>query len=144
MARPLRFAPLFAVTFSLSLAACDGGGDAGSGAGGQGGSGAGSTTGGGGSGGAEPSGDRTLVLVGGGTDVCTSAATASCAGSPSFPQQTDLPLKTGAGELYDLHDDPEQMDNVFAERPAVVQELTGMLRQRPRDQSELLPRVGLA
>lgn len=98
----LRFAPLFAVTFSLSLAACDGGGDAGSGAGGQGGSGAGSTTGGGGSGGAEPSGDRTLVLIGGGTDVCTSAAPASCAGSPSFPQQTDLPLKTGAGELYEV------------------------------------------
>ena len=55
-----------------------------------------------------------------------------------------LELSSGAGELYDLHDDPEQMDNVFAERPAVVQELTGMLRQRPRDQSELLPRVGLA
>ncbi|HKY94758.1 MAG TPA: sulfatase-like hydrolase/transferase [Kiloniellales bacterium] len=55
-----------------------------------------------------------------------------------------LELNSGAGELYDLREDPEQMDNVFTERPAVVRELTEVLRQRPCDESAPLPRVGLA
>jgi arylsulfatase A-like enzyme len=55
-----------------------------------------------------------------------------------------LELTSGAGELYDLREDPEQMDDVFAGRPAVVQELAEILRQRPKDESALLPRVGLA
>lgn len=97
----LRFAPLLALAFSLSLAACDGSTETTSG-GGDGGSGAGATTGGGGAGGAGEPGDRTLVLIGGGTHVCTSASTSSCAGSPAFPQKTDLPIKTDAGELYEV------------------------------------------
>jgi len=55
-----------------------------------------------------------------------------------------LELNSGAGELYDLQEDPEQMDNIFAGRPAVVRELTEVLWQRPRDESPPLPRVGLA
>jgi arylsulfatase A-like enzyme len=55
-----------------------------------------------------------------------------------------LELTSGAGELYDLEEDPEQMANLFADRPAVVRELTEMLRQRPSDEAPPLPRVGLA
>lgn len=55
-----------------------------------------------------------------------------------------LELNSGTGELYDLQEDPEQMSNVYAERPAVVRELTEVLRQRPKDEGPLLQRLGLA
>lgn len=57
-----------------------------------------------------------------------------------------LELLSGAGELYDLQEDPLEMDNLFGDtgRSAVQRELTDMIRSRPDDAREALPQVGMA
>ncbi len=58
-----------------------------------------------------------------------------------------LELNSGAGELYDLDDDPDEMENRFddAAYAAVRRELTDMIRSRPDDaRREPLPQVGMA
>ncbi len=47
-----------------------------------------------------------------------------------------LELNSGAGELYDLANDPTEMDNRFGDpaKAAVQKELTDMIRSRPRDE----------
>ncbi len=55
-------------------------------------------------------------------------------------------LESGAGELYDLSDDPEEMHNRFND-PAmrgVQRELADMIASRPQDASPLLPQIGMA
>jgi arylsulfatase A-like enzyme len=55
--------------------------------------------------------------------------------------------RTGAGELYDLVNDPDEMDNRFDD-PAysrLRRELEAMIAERPRDErSEPLPQIGMA
>ena len=58
-----------------------------------------------------------------------------------------LELSSGAGELYDLADDPGEMDNRFGDpaRRALQQELTDMIRSRPGDVVHPLPEpIGMA
>ena len=58
-----------------------------------------------------------------------------------------LELGSGAGELYDLAEDPQEMDNRFEDpgAKAVRDELTDMIRSRPDDaRTEALPQVGMA
>jgi arylsulfatase A-like enzyme len=52
-------------------------------------------------------------------------------------------LRSGAGELYDLVNDPHEMENVFATSKA-KKELTDMVRSRPDDIRPRLPQVGMA
>lgn len=58
-----------------------------------------------------------------------------------------LELNSGAGELYDLADDPQEMDNRF-EDPALARvrrELRDMIASRPDDVlTTPLPQVGMA
>jgi len=55
-----------------------------------------------------------------------------------------IDLNTGAGELYDLHEDPHEMADLFDDvgRTAVRRELTDMVRARPDDMVPVSPRVG--
>ena len=58
-----------------------------------------------------------------------------------------LEQSTGAGELYDLANDPGEMDNLFDDTgyAAVRKELTDMINARPDDAlKERLPAVGMA
>ncbi len=58
-----------------------------------------------------------------------------------------LELGSGAGELYDLTNDPDEMDNRFEDpgAKATRDELTDMIRSRPDDAREdALPQVGMA
>jgi hypothetical protein len=58
-----------------------------------------------------------------------------------------LELASGAGELYDLVNDPREMDNLFDDRGAraVRAELTDMIRSRPDDAMVPPPQpVGMA
>jgi len=58
-----------------------------------------------------------------------------------------LELNSGAGELYDLADDPLEMDNRFGDPgvAAVERELRAMIASRPDDhRREPLPQVGMA
>jgi arylsulfatase A-like enzyme len=58
-----------------------------------------------------------------------------------------LELKSGAGELYDLVNDPDEMDNRFGDPGiAIVQrQLTDMIRSRPDDVLQVFPEpVGMA
>jgi hypothetical protein len=57
-----------------------------------------------------------------------------------------LELRTGAGELYDLYDDPHEMNNRFNDGGlSVVQKnLVEMVRSRPPDAVPRLPQVGMA
>lgn len=58
-----------------------------------------------------------------------------------------LELDSGVGELYDLRNDPDEMDNIFDDPGAVRarKELTDMIRSRPNDAMEHLPEpVGMA
>jgi arylsulfatase A-like enzyme len=58
-----------------------------------------------------------------------------------------LELASGAGELYDLVNDPREMDNLFDDRGAraVRAELTDMIRSRPDDAMTPPPQpVGMA
>jgi arylsulfatase A-like enzyme len=52
-------------------------------------------------------------------------------------------LRSGAGELYDLANDPHEMDNVF-DSSMVKNELLDMIRSRPHDIRPRLPQVGMA
>jgi len=53
-------------------------------------------------------------------------------------------LKTDTGELYDLHDDPDEMSNLFddAGYASVRTEHMDMIRSRPDDKIPAAPRVG--
>jgi arylsulfatase A-like enzyme len=53
-------------------------------------------------------------------------------------------LLSGAGELYDLQEDPGEMDDLFEDqaRRAVRSELMDMIRSRPDDMIPAAPRVG--
>ncbi len=58
-----------------------------------------------------------------------------------------LELDSGAGELYDLANDPKEMDNRFGDPGAakVQRELTDMIRSRPDDARDPVPQpVGMA
>jgi hypothetical protein len=57
-----------------------------------------------------------------------------------------LDLISGAGEMYDLQDDPSEMHNLFGDagRAAVQRELTDMMRSRADDACAPLPQVGMA
>jgi arylsulfatase A-like enzyme len=57
-----------------------------------------------------------------------------------------LDLRSGAGELYDLHDDPHEMKNRFndAAFSSVQKNLVDMIRSRPADTIPRLPQVGMA
>ncbi|MEO1102211.1 MAG: sulfatase-like hydrolase/transferase [Pseudomonadota bacterium] len=52
--------------------------------------------------------------------------------------------RTDTGELYDLQEDPFEMDNIFADpaRASVERELRDMIASRPADQIPASPRVG--
>ena len=52
-------------------------------------------------------------------------------------------LRSGAGELYDLANDPREMDNIF-ETSKQKAELMDMIRSRPDDIRPRLPQVGMA
>lgn len=54
-----------------------------------------------------------------------------------------LELRSGAGELYDLYDDPYEMSNLFG-KTEVQKELVDMIRSRPSDAVARLPQVGMA
>jgi arylsulfatase A-like enzyme len=57
-----------------------------------------------------------------------------------------LETNSGAGELYDLANDPQEMDNRFGDPgvAAVQRELEDMIASRPNDRVEPLPQVGMA
>lgn len=57
-----------------------------------------------------------------------------------------LEANSGAGELYDLVNDPQEMDNRFDDHGAKVvrRELKDMIASRPRDQIAPLPQIGMA
>jgi len=55
-----------------------------------------------------------------------------------------LDLRSGAGELYDLYDDPHEMNNLFGKSEIVQKQLTDMVRSRPADALPRLPQVGMA
>lgn len=52
-------------------------------------------------------------------------------------------LRSGAGELYDLVNDPDEMENVF-ETSRARKELMDMIESRPDDEVPRLPQVGMA
>jgi hypothetical protein len=54
-----------------------------------------------------------------------------------------LELRSGAGELYDLYDDPHEMTNLFG-KTQVQKQLADMIRSRPADIVPRLPQVGMA
>jgi arylsulfatase A-like enzyme len=54
-----------------------------------------------------------------------------------------LDLKSGAGELYDLANDPHEMENIFESSKAKA-ELVDMIRSRPDDAVPRQPQVGMA
>jgi arylsulfatase A-like enzyme len=54
-----------------------------------------------------------------------------------------LDLRSGAGELYDLANDPHEMENIF-ESSKAKGELVDMVRSRPADAVPRLPQVGMA
>ena len=57
-----------------------------------------------------------------------------------------LETNSGAGELYDLVNDPQEMDNRFGDSgvKAVQKELEDMIASRPKDQVAPLPQIGMA
>ena len=50
---------------------------------------------------------------------------------------------SGEGELYDLMNDPHEMQNIFDTSTAKA-ELVDMIRARPNDAVARLPQVGMA
>jgi arylsulfatase A-like enzyme len=54
-----------------------------------------------------------------------------------------LDLRSGAGELYDLQDDPHEMNNLFG-KTEIQKQLVDMIRSRPADTIPRLPQVGMA
>jgi arylsulfatase A-like enzyme len=57
-----------------------------------------------------------------------------------------LELRSGAGELYDLYDDPNEMQNRFNDSgiSAIQKTLLDMVRSRPADIAPRRPQVGMA
>jgi arylsulfatase A-like enzyme len=57
-----------------------------------------------------------------------------------------LETNSGAGELYDLANDPREMDNRFGDPgvKTVQKELEDMIASRPKDQVAPLPQIGMA
>jgi hypothetical protein len=57
-----------------------------------------------------------------------------------------LDVRSGAGELYDLHDDPHEMNNLFSKASfsSVQRDLVDMIRSRPADAVPRLAQVGMA
>jgi arylsulfatase A-like enzyme len=57
-----------------------------------------------------------------------------------------LETNSGAGELYDLKNDPQEMDNRFGDPgvKAAQKELEDMISSRPKDQVAPLPQIGMA
>ena len=57
-----------------------------------------------------------------------------------------LELNSGAGELYDLRNDPDEMENLFGvpAHQALQKQLTEMIESRPDDAVPRLPQVGMA
>ena len=57
-----------------------------------------------------------------------------------------LETNSGAGELYDLKNDPQEMDNRFDDSgvKTVRKELEDMIASRPKDQVAPLPQIGMA
>jgi arylsulfatase A-like enzyme len=57
-----------------------------------------------------------------------------------------LEINSGAGELYDLVNDPNEMDNLFGDpgMEVVQRELKDLIASRPKDQVAPLPQVGMA
>jgi hypothetical protein len=57
-----------------------------------------------------------------------------------------LDLLSSAGEMYDLQEDPDEMDNRFSDpaMAAVQKELTDMIASRPNDAVAPLPQIGMA
>lgn len=55
-------------------------------------------------------------------------------------------LAGGAGELYDLENDPHEMDNRFDDSAlgTVRRELSDMIASRPADTVARMPQVGMA
>ena len=53
---------------------------------------------------------------------------------------------SGAGELYDLHNDPDEMANRFGDPAYKAQqkELVDMIASRPDDVRAALPQIGMA
>ena len=60
--------------------------------------------------------------------------------------QAHLETNSGAGELYDLKNDPKEMDNRFGDPGVekIQRELMDMIRSRPKDKVDPLPQVGMA
>jgi len=54
-----------------------------------------------------------------------------------------LEMRSGAGELYDLHDDPHEMNNLFGQAK-IQSDLVNMIRSRLSDAIPRLPQVGMA
>ena len=61
-------------------------------------------------------------------------------------QKLTLDLISGAGEMYDLLEDPYEMDNRFGDPAlaAMQKELTDMIASRPDDAVAPLPQIGMA
>jgi hypothetical protein len=61
-------------------------------------------------------------------------------------QKLTLDLISGAGEMYDLLEDPYEMDNRFGDpaMAAMQKELTDMIASRPDDAVAPLPQIGMA
>src|SRR5258708_4615805 len=57
-----------------------------------------------------------------------------------------LETNSGAGELYDLANDPQEMDNRFGDSgvPVAPRQLTDMIASRPNDKIDPLPQIGMA
>ena len=52
-----------------------------------------------------------------------------------------MEMNSGAGELYDLQEDPYETTNLFDQERKLKKELENMIRSRPNDQmrEELVP-----
>lgn len=62
----------------------------------------------------------------------------------SHRYRMSVDLRTNTGELYDMQEDPDEMENLFdvSSRSAIRAELLDMIRSRPADQIPASPRVG--
>lgn len=88
---------------------------------------------------------RTLVLVGGGTHVCSSAVPDACDGAPDFVQRSDLPLRDALGPRYSVT--PAALAGLLA-RPELTDAIKDGLAELPQDQpltyDQLLDELDLA
>ena len=49
-------------------------------------------------------------------------------------KELTLEKNTGAGELYDLQEDPHEITNLFDQSKTIRKELEDMIRSRPEDE----------